>query len=280
MALGLAAIGVSPILVRYAAEAPPLALAVWRTAFAAGLLAPVAWVRAGAEIRALPRRELGLILGGGVFLGLHFAAWIASLYHTSVASASVLVTSSPLFIALLGWLVLRERLTLKTLAAIGIGVAGAALIGLGDAGEGAFPRAWWGNTLALTAALLVAAYLLVGRAVRQRTSLLAYLLPLYAAAAGTTLAVALLTGTSLAVSPTVLGLCLLMALVPQLIGHTAFNYAVKFLPAALLGLLSLVEPVIASVLALLLFGEAPTALALAGMATVLGAVAVGVRRSA
>ena len=138
LAAGLLAISWSPILVRYASAAPGQALAFWRTVFAALLLAPVAGLKARRAMRALTRRDLMLIGAAGVMLGLHFIAWIESLYYTSVASASVLVTTSPLFIAVLGFLVLRERLTVRTMAAIGGAVVGAALIGMADAGA-SFP---------------------------------------------------------------------------------------------------------------------------------------------
>lgn len=270
---GLAVLGTSAILIRFASDAPGLAVAVWRTVFAAVLLVPVGIVKARKEIRLLPRRDVLLIGLAGVLLGLHFIVWIESLYHTSVASASVLVTTSPLFIAIFGYLVLRERLRTRTVVAILVAVGGAALIGLAETRAGVFPNALWGNGLALSAALLFAVYILIGRAVRRRTAFLAYLLPLYLVAALTCLAVALVRGVPLAQPPSVLGLCLLMALGPQLLGHGAFNYAVRYLPAALLGLLSLTEPIGASLLALVLFGEIPTVLALVGMFVVMSAIA-------
>lgn len=274
LALGLVSVGLSAILVRFGTSAPGLALAVWRTVFAALLLAPVAIPRIGPEVRTFTTREWGLILTAGTALGLHFIAWIESLYHTSVASASVLVTTSPLFIAALGYLVLRERLRRRTVLAIGTAVIGGALIGLADAQAGVFPRAGLGNTLALLAALLFSVYILIGRAVRQRMEFLAYLFPLYGVAAMTCVVGALLRGVPLVPSWPVLGLCLLMALGPQLLGHGAFNYAVRYLPAALLGLLSLTEPIVASLLALMLFGEAPAPLALLGIGIVLLSIAV------
>lgn len=274
LALGLASISISAILVRYGTSAPGLALAMWRTTFAALLLAPIALPRIGPDLRRFTRRDWGLILASGVFLGFHFIAWIESLYHTSVASASVLVTTSPLFIAVLGYVILRERLPLRTVLAIIVAVAGAVLIGVGDAGDEAFPNAFFGNSLALVASLLVSGYLLIGRAVRQRVSFLAYLFPLYTTAALTILAAALVSGIDLTQPWPILGLCLAMAVFPQLIGHGSFNYAVKFLPAALLGLLSLLEPIIGSGLAYVLFGEMPGPLALVGMVVVLASIAV------
>ncbi|MEM1043328.1 MAG: DMT family transporter [Bacteroidota bacterium] len=274
MACGIISISFSAILVRYGAAAPGLALAAWRTTFAVLLLAPVALPRIGPEVRRFARRDWTLILAGGVFLGFHFIAWIESLYHTSVASASVLVTTSPLFIAVLGYAFLRERLTLRTTGAILVAVAGAVLIGVGDAGDETFSNASWGNALALLASLLISGYLLIGRAVRQRVSLLAYLFPLYTVAALTILLVALAAETDLVQPWPILGLCLAMAVFPQLVGHGAFNYAVKFLPAALLGLLSLLEPIIGAGLAYILFDEVPGPLAFVGMVVVLASVAV------
>lgn len=274
LAAGLSVLGSSAILVRFASDAPGLALATWRTVFSVALVAPVALAKARPELRRLPRRDLALIAAAGVLLGLHFIAWITALYHTSVASASVLVTTSPLFIAALGYVFLRERLRVRTVFAIAAAVFGGALIGLADARAGAFPRAALGNGLALLAALLFSVYILIGRAVRQRADFLAYLLPLYVFAAVTCAAAALLRGVPLGQPWPILGLCLLMALGPQLLGHGAFNFAVRYLPAALLGLLSLTEPIVASLLALVLFGEAPPLLALAGMVLVLVSIAL------
>ena len=270
---GLTVLGTSAILIRFASDAPGLAVAAWRTVFAVVIVAPFGILKAHKEIRVLPRRDLLLIGVAGVLLGFHFIAWIESLYHTSVASASVLVSTSPIFIAILGYLVLRERLRARGIVAILTAVGGAALIGMADTGVGMFPNASRGNGLALSAALLFAAYILIGRAVRQRTTFLAYLLPLYVVAALTCLAGALIQGVTLAQPPSVLALCLLMALGPQLLGHGAFNYAVRYMPAALLGVLTLTEPIGASLLALLLFGEIPLALALLGMFVVLCAIA-------
>jgi drug/metabolite transporter (DMT)-like permease len=279
LALGLVSFSFSPILVRFANdEAPALAIAVWRTVFAASLLLPFALARAGAEIRSLTPRERMLILTAGMLLGFHFVTWIESLYHTTIASASVLVTMSPIFLAIFGFLFLKERLTLRVSAGILLAVLGAALIGWGDASGGP-SGSLFGNMLALTAALLVSLYLLIGRVVRQGTSWLAYVFPLYAVVALTTLVTALVRHTDLLeYSGAFYGLCLLMAIGPQIIGHGSFNYAIKYFPAALLGLLALLEPVGASMLAYLLFGEVPSPLAFAGMALVLFSIGLAMKR--
>lgn len=276
LAFGVVSFTLAPILVRWADDAPGLAIAVWRTGLAALLLAPVAAARIRPAVRQFKRRDVLLITAAGVFLGLHFITWIESLYHTSVASASVLVTTSPIFLAGLGYACLGERLAPSTLGAVALSVGGAGLIGWGDAGAIMFgDAALWGNALALSAALLVSFYLLIGRIVRQKVSWLAYVFPLYAVAALTTLVAAGIAGTPLfGYSWSFYGLCLAMAVGPQIIGHGAFNYGVQFFPATIVGMLALLEPVGASILAYVFFDELPPAVAVAGMLTVLAGVSV------
>jgi len=174
----------------------------------------------------------------------------------------------------LSYVVLGERLARRRQLAVGVGVAGALLLGWGDLG-GEATRPLIGNALAVAAAVLVSIYLLIGRVVRRKRSWLAYLFPLYTVVALTTLVVAAVRGAPLlGFSATFYGLCALMALGPSLVGHGSFNYALRYLPAAVVGLLALIEPVGASILAYAFFAEQPGLLALVGMTLVLGSVAV------
>lgn len=280
LALGVISFALAPILVRLAGDVPALAIAVWRTGIAAAVLLVPAAARVIPDIRQLPLREKSLIGVAGVFLGLHFIAWIESLSHTTVASASVFVTSSPVILAGLGYVVLGERLSSTTVGGILVAVAGAVLIGWADAGAVTLGQgALWGNTLALAGALLVSVYLLIGRVVRQEVSWLAYIAPLYATAAVTALVMAVIQDVPLlGYSWSFYGLCAGLALGPQLLGHGSFNYALQYMPAAIVGMLALLEPVGASVLAYALFGEVPPGLSLLGMVVVLAGVSVVVWR--
>lgn len=276
LALGLVCFTSSAILIRFAADGPPMAVAVWRTVFAVLLLTPVALWRIRAEVRTFTHREVMLIGGAGVLLGLHFITFITSIYYTTVASASVLVSLTPVFLAILGFLLLKERLSFSTVVGIVLAVVGAITIGLGDSGGPALAASdmLLGNSLALTAALLFSFYLLIGRVVRQRHSWLAYVFPLYVVVAFTTVAGALALGTPLfGFSAGFYGLCLVMAIGPSIIGHGSFNYAVRYVSAALLGVLSLIEPVGASVVAYFLFDEVPGWIAVGGMLLVIIGVA-------
>ena len=281
LAIGVLSFTLAPIFVRLAGEGPGLTIAVWRTVTAAGVLLPVAAAgRIDAEMSRFSGRDVGLILVSGVCLGLHFITWIESLYHTTVASASVFVTSSPLILAGLGYVFLNERLSRGTTGAIFVAVIGAALIGWADAGEVMLGKgALWGNTLAFGAAVLVSLYLLIGRVVRQKVSWLAYVTPLYTVAAGTALVAAWWKGVPLfGYSWRFYGLCVGLALGPQVLGHGSFNYAIQHVSAAIVGMLALLEPVGASIFAYFLFDEVPPPPSILGMLIVLAAVAVVVWR--
>ena len=198
-----------------------------------------------------------------------------------MASASVLVSLSPIFLGVIGYLALKERPSNLQIVAIFVATLGTVLLGWSDlqnqAGTGTNPVL--GNSMALFAALLVSIYLLIGRVVRQTRSWLAYVAPLYVVTALTTLVVALLKGTPLlGYDWSLYGLCLAMAVIPQILGHGSVNYVVKYFPAATIGLASLFEPVGASALALLFFGEIPTILGVVAMVIILAAVSLAMRQ--
>jgi drug/metabolite transporter (DMT)-like permease len=277
LTLGVLSFAFAPILVRLAGDAPALAIAGWRTLTAAVVLLPgLLRSEARAQLRQFAVRDVLLILGAGTFLGLHFVLWIESLFHTTVASASIFVTSSPVLLAGLGYLVLGERLSRPTLLAIGAAVGGAVLLGWSDAGTVTLGQgALWGNSLALGAAVFVSVYLLIGRVVRQAVAWWAYVFPVYATAAVVVLAAAWIDGTALLGHPWRVYACAVgLALGPQIAGHGAFNYALQRVSAAIVGMLALLEPVGASLLAYALFDEVPPPLSIAGMVVVLGAVSV------
>ena len=276
---GIVSYGLSSILVRAAGDVEPLAIAVWRAAFVTLALAPAVLWKARTELARMPVRTWALVAASGVLLGLHFCAWIASVQLTTVAAASVLVTTSPLWIGLLGALGVGDRPGRRTVWAIGAGTLGAVLIGVSGGGGGPLPPSpLFGNALALGAAVLVAVYFLVGRSVRQSVSFLAYFGPVNAVAALTAAAVCVATGTPIGLPTNALMWVAVMAFGPGLLGHGSFAFALEFVPASTLGLLALAEPVLASVIALALFGETPGAVAVAGMFAVLASIAAAVRK--
>lgn len=282
LAAGVLIVSTASILIRWAqAEGvPSLAIAAWRLTLAALVLAPLVWCKARAEIAALPQSRLSLALASGVFLALHFAAWIASLEYTSVASSVALVTTNPIWIALFSVLVLRERMPGLRCAAVALALAGSGVILWADNGivTVTAPQPALGNALALLGSLTVCGYLLIGRKLRAGMSLIAYIGLVYGGAALCLLAAALANGTVLWGYSTAAWACLAgMALGPQLLGHSAFNYALKHVTPTTIALTVLGEPVGSALLAWLLFGESISAVKLAGMALLLAGIFLAAR---
>lgn len=228
----------------------------------------------------MDRTGLALTIVAGVFLGAHFTIWIQSLYYTSVASASMLVSSSPIFLALLGYFLLRERVRYMTIIAILIAVTGMVIVGIGDsdAATSSLKNPLLGNAMAFVAAILVSLYLIIGRAVRARLPWSTYVLGMYIVVMIVIVLVALAGNSPLLGLPvkTYL-LCAAMGLIPQIIGHGSFNYSVKYFDAPFLGLLSLFEPIVASVLAFFLFAEVPRMISAIGLIVVLVGLVLGIR---
>ncbi|MBN1259650.1 MAG: DMT family transporter [Anaerolineae bacterium] len=273
LVLGVLAVSTSSTLIRLAqVGTTSLAVAAWRLMLASLALAPFALTVGWAELRSLNRREWGLALASGVLLAIHFGAWIQSLAMTSVAASVVLVNTSPLFVAVIAYVLLREALSRRIAAGIVLAIAGSIVIGVGDAG-GAHQLA--GDLLALLGAVSVAGYLLIGRALRARLSLLGYIFPVYGAAAVLLLVAALVTGAPLAGFPPATWLWLaLLALVPQIIGHSSLNWALRHLPVIYVSLSTLAEPIGSTLLAWQLLGETPAAASVAGGALILAGLVV------
>ena len=280
------AVSTASIFIRFAQrEAPSLVIAAFRLTFASLILAPIALTRHRAELHRLTRRELLLALLSGVFLALHFATWITSLEYTTVASSVVLVSTSPLWVALLSPLVLRERLTRVVLVGMLLALTGGVVIALSDAcvwqnglscpslAEFVQGGAFFGNFLALAGAWMVAGYLLIGRRLRAKMSLIPYIFVVYSIAAIALIVIMFAAGeTPLGYPPMTYVWMLLLALVPQLIGHSTYNWALRYMPAALVAVTTLGEPIGSTILAYFLLREAPTWIKLGGATMILAGI--------
>jgi len=283
LACGVVIVSAASILIRIAQGEgmPSLPIAALRLALAALVLTPLAWLRASAEMLHIGRRELRLSLLSGVLLAVHFWSWIASLAYTSVASSTALVTTNPLWVGLASVLILGERLAKGIAAGMVMTLAGSAMIFASD-------RAWptaavhtdptLGNLLALVGAVAASGYLLVGRALRGRVSLLAYIWFAYTSAAMLLLMAAAASRQAVMGYSSVAYVAVLaLALGPQLLGHTAFNWALRHLSATFVAVSILGEPVGSALLALFLFGERFAPLQLAGFALLLGGIFLAAR---
>jgi drug/metabolite transporter (DMT)-like permease len=284
VALAVVTVSLAAIFVRQA-DAPAVTISFWRNAIGALALLPFAFARR----HELPHgRAFVLLPLAGLTLALHFALWIASLAYTTVAASVVLVCTQPVFVALFAFLLLRERISSMTAAGIAIAICGAVIIGgedllaplMGgvsvDAGPPR-PDAWWGNVLALLGAVAVAAYVLLGR--RSRTTdgvpLVVYTFVVYASAALVLLVMALAFGDPLVGFSDDTWVAIgALALLPQLLGHTLLNWALRYVRASILSSTILFEPVIATVLAWMVLDEVPSAWTIGGGVVVLAGLVV------
>ncbi len=262
LVVGIFAVSTGAIFVRLA-DAPALVIAAYRCTLATLLLAPLAWMRSREELRRLSRREWGLALVSGFFLALHFAAWISSLDYTTVASSVLLVNTNPLWVGLLTPFLSSDRLTRLTVLGIAISVVGGIVIGAGDFRIGG--QTLLGDGLALLGAITVTFYLLIGRRLRQGVSLLTYVVLCYGAAALILLAIVLLLGLPLTgYSRETYFWLLALALIPQLIGHSSYNWALGWFSASFIAVTLLGEPIGSTLLALFILHERPDPATLQG----------------
>ncbi len=256
LGLAVASASVSAILIRLA-DAPPLVIGFWRLALASLLLTPFALWLAGNELRHLPRRDLRLTLVSGAFLGLHFATWITSLEYTSVASSVVLVTTAPIFVGLASPLFLHVRLGRGVWLGILLSIAGGVIISFGDMSLSG--RALLGDLLALLGAMAISAYFLIGRQLRRRLSLLAYVLPTYwTAAIVLALAAWLADNSFIGYARATWWMLLLLAIFPQIMGHSLMNWSLRHVSPTMVTVSNLAEPIFATILAYFILAETPT----------------------
>lgn len=277
---GIMAVSTAAIFIRYAQQdAPSLVIAAIRLTLASAILAPIALLRYQNELRRLTRHELTLGLLSGFFLALHFATWISSLEFTSVASSVVLVSTTPLWVALLSPLVLKESISRQILLGLSLALAGGIVVGLSEAclwqtgfglvcslGENIFAgKNLWGNFLALAGAWMGAGYLLIGRRLREKMSLIPYIFVVYGMAALVLTIIMIGAGLSpLGYQPVTYLWLLMLAILPQLIGHSTFNWALRYLPASYVAVTLLGEPIGSTILALMILKEIPSLLEISG----------------
>jgi drug/metabolite transporter (DMT)-like permease len=278
--VGILAASTAALFIRlaYAAEGSGsvglgLLLAAVRLSVASVALVPAWW---GTRKTNLKPGALRYAVLAGIFLGAHLALWITSLAYTSIAASATIVTTNPIWVALILWLWRGETPTRLTAAGIIVAFSGGALIAVGDAGgASAGSKPLLGDLLALLGALTVSLYLIFGREAQHRgMGVGRYVATAYAVGALTLLPAPLLLGTGYSGwSGEVYLYGLLLAFIPQLVGHTSFNWAVRWVSPTLVALVILAEPVGSSILGYLVFGEVPGSLVLGGAAVLLVGVA-------
>ncbi|MGP1397547.1 MAG: DMT family transporter [Inquilinaceae bacterium] len=277
LGIGLLAMAHGAILARIA-DAHPIVIAAARVGLAGLVLLPMALAAHPGEIRRLDRRGWTLIAAAGVFLAVHFATWIAALGLTSIANSAVLVSLAPVWIALFAAVARRRAPAVRTLVSIAAALGGAAIIAYGSATAGG--GSLIGDGLALVGGLAMALYLLSGRAVAGRLSLLTYLALCYGVAGAVLAVAALAAGLPVTGLGTTTYLAMIaLALVSQIVGHGSINWAVRRFEPGFVALCLLGEPLLTALLAALYFGEGVGPATMGGGGLVLAGIYLAMRAS-
>lgn len=251
--IGVIAVSLSAIFVKLA-NADSGVIAFYRMLFSVLIMAPIFFWKYTNEINKLSKRDWIFSSIAGIFLAFHFILWFESLNYTSVASSTVLVTLQPLFAFAGTYFFFKERLSIKTILSGIIAIGGAVLISWGDFQISG--TALYGDILALIACALVTAYLLFGQDVRKRLSLVTYTFVVYGISTVTLFFYVLLKGESFGPYPAIDWLWFVMlAIVPNLLGHTLFNWSLKYVSTNVISIAILFEPVGAAILAFYIFNE-------------------------
>ncbi len=272
--IGIIAISTASIFVKLC-DAPALIIATYRMILASLMLVPFACYKK--TWRGWEKNEMGWLLLSGLFLSLHFAFWIASLKYTSVASSVVLVTTHPIFVGIGSWLLLRERIGMNLALGIVLSVLGSGLISYGDLSLS--KEAWIGDGFALLGAIAASGYLLIGRKMRRDQNLFSYIFPVYSTAGLILILFSLIFREPFfGYSPPTYLFLLFLALIPQLIGHTTFNWALKYLPASMVAITILGEPIGSTFLAYIILGEGLTIWKVVGGISILVGILIALER--
>jgi len=270
--VGVIGISLSSIFVKYS-TAPSAVTAAYRLLWTILLMSPVTFGRR--EIRQelfhVSLKNLLMSCLSGIFLAFHFTLWFESLHHTSVASSTTIVCTEVIWVSIGYALFLKGRMSMKAVLAIAVTLIGSALIAFADSSAGGAHL--YGDMLSLLAAVAVAAYVLIGRVVRETVSTTVYTYLVYTSCAAVLLVFCAVQGNSLqgyGISGILVGL--LLAVFSTLLGHSIFSWCLKYFSPSFVSASKLCEPVVAAILAGFLFGEAPVMLQLLGCAMIIGGV--------
>jgi len=266
LAVSVASVSTATILIRLA-SADALAVAALRLSFATLVLVPVVGVRRLDDLATLSWKEGAMLLGIGMCLAAHFALWITSLYYTTVAASVLMVSTSPVFTAAFGAAFLHDRIAPMAGAGIALGMVGVVSIALP---QGGLSGDLQGMLMALLGAIAVAGYLIGGSLLRQRISLVSYVFCVYSIAAVLLVGLAAFAGAQLVGLPAKdYAILLALGIVPSHLGHSLYNYLLRFLDAKVIAVSTLGEPIISSVLAFVVLRESPHPVMFVGSPVVL-----------
>jgi len=285
--VGILAASTASLFIRFAQDfAASIIIAAYRLGVATLLISPFVLTKKRAELGSITKREILLAILSGIFLAIHFSTWIKSLEYTTVASSVVLVSTVPLWVALFSPILLKESITKPVLSGMVLAFVGVIIIAVSDVcsvehGGLVCPtyntffrgEAFLGDLLALAGAVSAAMYVIIGRSLRQRVSLLSYVFVVYGIASVVLIALALFSNNPISGYPNMAYVWfILLAIIPQLLGHSSLNYALGYLSAAFVSIVLLGEPIGATILAYIFLGEVPTIMKVSGAVLILAGI--------
>jgi len=281
--IGIVAISFASIFIRFCSDVPSIMIATYRLTLSSVILLIIAKSK-GIRFSSYNKKHLLMGILGGFFLSLHFSFWISSLKFTSVASSVVLVATSPIFIGIFSYLFFKEKQPAELILGIILSFLGSIILVVGDSGLQGLtvqnPSFLLGDILAFLGAIMASGYLMVGSKLREEMDVLPYISMVYTFSAS----FLLITSISLQVpftgyKPSSYFYMVLLAIVPQLIGHTAINWALKHLKASMVAITILGEPIGASILAYIIFRETIKSFQSVGIILIFLAIIIASRRA-
>lgn len=261
----------SSIIIRLS-QAPSLVISFYRMLFTILLLLIPVMMKERESLKSIKKKDFILCALSGIFLALHFATWIASISMTTISNSTILVSCSPIFVSLANFFILKEKFTSKIFIGISMSLIGTIIIAIGSTG-GSTSSMMVGNILAFMGAIFVAGYLVIGGIVRKNVSAGAYVFIVYSVSVIVLFFMCLISDTPIyPYSPKEFILFLALAIFCSILGHTVYNYLMKFISATLISISTLCEPIFASILALIIFKEIPSIYTLIGGTIIMSGV--------
>jgi len=271
LTIGVISVGVSSILIRLT-NAEPIVIAIYRLTLSAIMVAPIYIFYP----KKISLKEALIFLPLGALLSLHFTLWIYSLKFTTVASSTVLVTTNPIFVPIFSYLFYKRRIKKELIIGIAIAISGSIFIALSSRSSGTSHML--GNILALLGAIGVSLYLTLGKEIRNKYDLIPYIFFTYSFSAIILILIGIITRQKFFGYDTHTYLMFfLIAFIPQILGHTAYNYSLKFLDPSFIAVTILGEPVIATIGAYFILKETPSTLEIIGACLILIGIYISAR---
>lgn len=262
LTISVVSLSFSAIFVRFG-ESDPIVIAAYRTLFATLMIIPLLYVER--HSLSVKIRDVGIMLGIGVILAIHLGLWITSVTLTSVANSVILVQIHPIFVGVIGYIILREKQSSRSVLGIGLGFLG--ILVMTGLPSGSVPQERLGDIMALLAGLALGAYLLLGKRLRQDVNISTYAFTVYSVATIVLFSTAIFQGKDLIPGPDLgreLTVLIIYGFSAGIMGHTLYNWALRYVPATMVSVSLLGEPVLATFLAYLVFGESISILTLVG----------------